>query len=260
MGACLDSLTVSVHTRNSPHIPAHTLPPARTLHRQVTSTLTWVMYRVASTQLRATAPALTRLLTRPRVGPSAPSPAGTHTHTHTSHAFIGHTATGTRVTARQRPHHSPPGSYKHRVTKPHPCAGTRRVVLHTGSQARAHGSTQFISPLEIQVEPQSRAHRPGVASRRTQPGGRGAGTRPSQVSRSKQAPHHCGPQVPGLRNNPQQTPHDCKLSCRAAFCQPPQQTLLSFAESALHVHCPAHTHTHVRTHVHTPTPCIHGAL
>lgn len=170
MGACLDSLTVSVHTRNSPHIPAHTLPPARTLHRQVTSTLTWVMYRVASTQLRATAPALTRLLTRPRVGPSAPSPAGTHTHTHTSHAFTGHSATGTRVTARQRPHHSPPGSYKHRVTKPHPCAGTRRVVLHTGSQARAHGSTQFISPLEIQVEPQSRAHRPGAASRRTRPG------------------------------------------------------------------------------------------
>ena len=165
MGARLDSLTASVHTRNSPHIPAHTLPPAQTLHRQVTSILTWVMYRVASTQLRAATPALTRLLTRPRVGPFAPRPAGTHTHPHThtrmSHMFTGHTAAGTRVTARQRPHHSPPGTYEHRVTKPHPCAGTRRVVLHTWSQARAHGSAQFISPPKSRLNPSHTPTGPG---------------------------------------------------------------------------------------------------
>lgn len=124
--------------------------------------------------------------------------------------------------------------------------------MHTWSQARAHAAPS-LPPPEIQADPQPRTHRPGAASQRTWPGGRGAGTRPSQVSLSSQAPHHCGPQTPGLGNNPQQTPHDCKLSCRAAFCQLPQQTLPLFAEFALHAHCPAHTHTHVNA-VHSRGP------
>ena len=133
-----------------------------------------------------------------------------------------------------------------------------RAPGHHGC-SRTHGprhvrtAAPSLSPPEIQVDSQPRAQRPGATSRRTQPGGCEAGTRPSQVSRSNQAPHQGGPQIPGLRNNPRQTSRDCKLSCKAAFCQPPQQTLLPFAELALHAHCPARTHTVLRAHTHTHT-------
>ena len=135
--------------------------------------------------------------------------------------------------------------------QPRLCAGTPRAPLHTWSQACAHAAPS-LSPPEIQADPQPRTHRPGAASQRTRPGGHGAGTRPSQVSQSSQAPHHCGPQTPGLGNNPQQTP----MTASFAAGQPSANFLSRHYRRSQNSPC-AYTVPHTRTRTCCPFmgPC-----
>ena len=163
----------------------------------------------------------------------------THTHTHTSHVFTGHTAAGTRVTDRQRPHHS-----------------LACVPGHHG-QPCTHGPRHVHTQHPVYLPPKSRlipSHAPTDLGRPARGHGQvdaGQEPGPPRSHRAAKPPTTAALRPQGSGTTPNR-PHDCKLCCRAAFCQLPQQTLPPISEFALRVHCPAHTHTHVLS--------IHGAL
>ena len=242
-----------VHSSSHPyaHAPSHTCSDAQTgtaITHVSTESPAWPCPGPLT-------PTLTCHLTR--VPGWDPQPTVPHTRT-PSRAFSRHTA-GTPGVSRS---HALRGRHAEAWLQPSRHSYMRRLThslthvpgLHGWSHTHSHRHPNSLSPPETQLDPQPCIQSPVAASQRAWPGGRWAGTRPSQASAHSQAPCH-GPRTPGPRNTPQQIPLHCKLRCREASCQPPQmpqQTIPPFPELPWTPAVPrtcahAHTHTHTKS-------------